>query len=135
MATYGDGVSNVDLRDLLAFHRTHGKLATLTAVRPTARYGHIELRGNRVAEFSEKPQTREGWISGGFFVLESKVLEYIDSDDTQWEKTPMERLAKEGQLMAYQHPSFWQCMDTIRDKTLLQNLWQSGNAPWKIWKD
>lgn len=135
MVTYGDGVSNVNLRDLLAFHRSHGKLATLTAVRPTARYGHIELRGNRVAEFSEKPQTSEGWISGGFFVLEGRVLDYIDSDDTQWEKAPMERLAREGQLMAYQHPSFWQCMDTLRDKILLQNLWQSGNAPWKIWSD
>ncbi|NIR49290.1 glucose-1-phosphate cytidylyltransferase [candidate division KSB1 bacterium] len=133
MLTWGDGVSDIDLRELLAFHRSHGKLATLTAVRPPARFGHLELNGNQIVEFSEKPQTREGWINGAFFVLEPGVFEYIDGDDTQWEREPLERLAKEGQLMAYQHGSFWQCMDTLRDKVLLDNLWQTGKAPWKIW--
>jgi glucose-1-phosphate cytidylyltransferase len=133
MLTWGDGVSDVNLHDLLAFHRSHGKLATLTAVRPPARFGHIGLHGDQVAEFSEKPQTREGWINGAFFVLEPGVFDYIDGDDTQWEREPLERLAKDGQLMAYRHTSFWQCMDTLRDKVLLEELWQSGNAPWKIW--
>jgi glucose-1-phosphate cytidylyltransferase len=133
MLTWGDGVSDVNLHDLLAFHRSHGKLATLTAVRPPARFGHIELQGDQVAEFSEKPQTREGWINGAFFVLEPGVFDYIDGDDTQWEREPLEQLAKDGQLMAYRHTSFWQCMDTLRDKVLLEELWQSGNAPWNIW--
>jgi len=133
MLTWGDGVSDLNLHDLLAFHRSHGKLATLTAARPPARFGHIELDGDQVVEFSEKPQTREGWINGAFFVLEPGVFDYIDGDDTQWEREPLERLAKEGQLMAYRHASFWQCMDTLRDKVLLEELWQSGNAPWKIW--
>ncbi|KKR32816.1 MAG: glucose-1-phosphate cytidylyltransferase [Candidatus Schekmanbacteria bacterium GWA2_38_11] len=135
MLTWGDGVSDINLHDLLAFHRSHGKLATLTAVRPSARFGHLELDGDRVAEFSEKPQTREGWINGAFFVLEPRVFDYIDGDDTQWEKKPMERLAKDHQLMAYRHTSFWQCMDTLRDKRLLESLWESGNAPWKIWNE
>jgi len=134
MMTWGDGVSNVDLHELLAFHRSHGKAATLTAVRPPARFGHLELDGERVAEFSEKPQTSGGWINGAFFVLEPKVFDYIDGDDTQWEREPMERLAKEGQLMAYRHTSFWQCMDTLRDKRLLESMWQNGNSPWKIWE-
>jgi glucose-1-phosphate cytidylyltransferase len=133
MLTWGDGVSDVNLRDLLAFHRAHGKLATLTAVRPPARFGHLEMNGDQVSEFSEKPQTREGWINGAFFVLEPQVFDYIASDDTQWEKEPLEQLAQDGQLMAYRHTSFWQCMDTLRDKYLLENLWKSGNAPWKIW--
>ena len=135
MLTWGDGVSDVDLRKLLAFHRSHGKLATLTAVRPPARFGHLTLRGDEVIEFSEKSQTREGWINGAFFILEPGVMDYIDGDDTQWEKEPLERLAIDGQLRAYQHTSFWQCMDTLRDKRLLENLWQSGNAPWKVWND
>jgi glucose-1-phosphate cytidylyltransferase len=135
MMTWGDGVSDVNLHDLLAFHRSHGKLATLTAVRPPARFGHIGLQGDQVAEFSEKPQAREGWINGAFFVLEPGVFDYIDGDDTQWEREPLERLAKDGQLMAYRHTSFWQCMDTLRDKQLLEDLWQSGNAPWKTWSD
>ena len=134
MLTWGDGVSDVNLHDLLAFHRSHGKLATMTAVRPPARFGHIELHGDKVAEFSAKPQTREGWINGAFFVLEPGVFDYIDGDDTQWEREPLERLAKDGQLTAYRHTSFWQCMDTLRDKVLLEDLWQSGNAPWKIWR-
>ena len=135
MLTWGDGVSDLNLRELLAFHRSHGKLATLTAVRPPARFGHLELDGNQIVEFSEKPQTREGWINGAFFILEPQVFNYIDGDDTQWEKEPLERLAQEGQLMAYQHASFWQCMDTVRDKKMLETAWQSGNAPWKIWEE
>ena len=133
MLTWGDGVSNVNLHDLLKFHRAHGKLATLTAVRPPARFGHLDLKGEQITEFSEKPQTREGWINGAFFVLEPGIFDYIDGDDTQWEKEPLERLARDGQLMAYRHASFWQCMDTLRDKRLLESLWESGQAPWKIW--
>ncbi|HEY8476267.1 MAG TPA: glucose-1-phosphate cytidylyltransferase [Chloroflexota bacterium] len=133
LLAWGDGVFDIDLRDLVAFHRSHGKLATLTAVRPPARFGHLVLRGNQVVQFIEKPQTLEGWINGGVFVLEPEVFEYIDGDDTQWEREPLERLAARGQLMAYLHTSFWQCMDTLRDKRLLESLWQSGNAPWKVW--
>jgi glucose-1-phosphate cytidylyltransferase len=134
MLTWGDGVSDVNLRDLLAFHRAHGKLATLTAVRPPARFGHLELDGSKVTEFSEKPQTREGWINGAFFVLEPEVFDYIEGDKTHWEREPLERLAAEGQLMAYRHASFWQCMDTLRDRRRLEELWQSGHAPWKVWE-
>lgn len=134
MLTWGDGVSDVNLHDLWRFHRAHGKLATMTAVRPPARFGHIEMDGSRVVEFSEKPQTREGWINGAYFVLEPPVLDYIEGDDTAWERGPLVRLAREGQLMAYQHNSFWQCMDTLRDKVLLEELWESGNPPWKIWE-
>lgn len=130
MLTWGDGVSDIDLDALLAFHRDHGKLATLTAVRPPARYGHLELDGDQVTEFSEKPQAREGWINGAFFVLERAVFEYIDGDDTQFEHEPLERLAADGQLMAYRHHEFWACMDTMRDKVMLEKLWQSGKAPW-----
>jgi glucose-1-phosphate cytidylyltransferase len=133
MLTWGDGVSDVDLDSLLVFHRSHGKLATLTAVRPPARFGHLEFDGDRVAQFDEKPQTSEGWINGAFFVLEPKIFDYIDGDDTQWEKEPLERLARDGQLMAYRHASFWQCMDTVRDKKLLEKLWAEGIAPWKTW--
>jgi glucose-1-phosphate cytidylyltransferase len=135
MLTWGDGVSDVDLNRLLAFHRSHGKLATLTAVRPPARFGHLVFNGDRIEQFSEKPQTGEGWINGAFFVLEPQVFDYIDGDDTQWEREPLERLSADGQLMAYRHTSFWQCMDTLRDKKLLEDLWQHGGAPWKIWKD
>lgn len=135
MLTWGDGVSNVNLKELLAFHRSHGKLATLTAVRPPARFGHLDLSGNQISEFSEKPQTKEGWINGAFFVLEPEIFDYIDGDETQWEKEPLERLAKDGQLMAYKHDGFWQCMDTLRDKRRLEALWASGNAPWKTWED
>ena len=133
MLTWGDGVSNVDLDDLEAFHRSHGRLATLTAVRPPARFGHLDLDGDVVCEFSEKPQTGEGWINGAFFVLEPEALDYIDGDDTHWEREPLERLAKEGQLMAYRHHSFWQCMDTLRDRVFLEQLWADGQAPWKVW--
>lgn len=134
MLTWGDGVSDVDLGELLRFHRAHGKLATVTAVRPPARYGHLEFDGDRVAEFSEKPQTAEGWINGAFFVLEPEVLDYIEGDLTQWEREPMERLAREGQLMAYRHDGFWQCMDTMRDKHVLEKMWESGRAPWNTWQ-
>jgi glucose-1-phosphate cytidylyltransferase len=132
MLTWGDGVSDVDLNRLLDFHRSHGKLATLTAVRPPARFGHLELDGEVVREFSEKPQLGEGWINGAFFVLEPGVFDYIDGDLTHWEREPLERLAKEGELMAYRHDSFWQCMDTLRDRILLDELWANG-APWKVW--
>lgn len=135
MLTWGDGVSDLDLHKLLAFHRRHGKLATLTAVRPTARFGHLEMQGDHVVEFSEKPQTKEGWINGAFFVLEPGVLDYIDGDDTHWEKEPLERLARDGQLMAYRHTEFWQCMDTIREKRYLEDLWASEQAPWRIWEE
>jgi len=134
MLTWGDGVSDIDINDLLKFHRDHGKLATLTAVHPAARFGHLELDKGRVVEFSEKPQTREGWINGAFFVLEPAVFDYIEGDSTLFEKEPLETLAQEGQLMAYQHTSFWQCMDTIRDKSRLEKLWKTGEPPWKVWK-
>jgi glucose-1-phosphate cytidylyltransferase len=133
LLTWGDGVANINLSKLLKFHRSHGKLATLTAVRPPARYGHLEIKNDAIYEFSEKPQTGEGWINGAFFVLEPGVFDYIDGDDTQWEKEPLENLAKDGQLMAYKHTSFWQCMDTLREKYILQKYWDSGKAPWKIW--
>ncbi|MGI9534414.1 MAG: glucose-1-phosphate cytidylyltransferase [Thermodesulfobacteriota bacterium] len=135
MLTWGDGVSDVNLDDLLKFHRSHGKLATLTAVRPPARYGHLELNGKNVLTFSEKPQAMEGWINGAFFVLEPEVFDYIDKDETVWEKEPLERLCNDGQLMAYKHDSFWQCMDTLREKHLLEKLWESEKPPWKIWQD
>jgi glucose-1-phosphate cytidylyltransferase len=135
MLTWGDGVSDVDLDALLQFHRSHGKLATMTAVRPPARYGHLDLNGSRVLVFSEKPQAEEGWINGAFFVLEPEVFDYIEGDQVVWEREPLERLARDGQLMAYKHYSFWQCMDTLREKHLLEEFWQSGNPPWKIWRD
>lgn len=133
MLTWGDGVGDVDLRALLEFHRSHGKLATVTAVRPPARFGHLVFDGDQIVEFSEKPQTGEGWINGAFFVLEPAVLDYIDGDTTQWEREPMERLARDGQLMAYRHQGFWQCMDTLRDKRLLEDLWNGGEARWRTW--
>ncbi|HET9063512.1 MAG TPA: sugar phosphate nucleotidyltransferase, partial [Candidatus Binatia bacterium] len=133
MLTWGDGVSDVDLKRLLAFHRAHGKLATMTAVRPPARFGHLDIQGDAIREFSEKPQTAEGWINGAFFVLEPGIFDYIEGDTTQWEREPLEGLARDGQLMAYRHESFWQCMDTLRDKALLEQLWETGDAPWKTW--
>ena len=135
MLTWGDGLSDVDLKKLLAFHKSHGKIATLTAVRPPARFGHLEFDGDAVCRFTEKPQTSEGWINGAFFVLEPAVFEYIEGDSIHFEHEPLERLASEGQLMAYKHDSFWQCMDTLREKRLLEKLWQSSNAPWKIWRE
>jgi len=134
MMTYGDGVSNVDINRLVAFHRKHGKLATLTAVRPPARFGRLEFDGEAVTRFSEKPQTGEGWINGGFFVLEPGVFDYIDGDESVWEREPLERLAADGQLMAYRCEDYWQCMDTLRDKRMLNQLWEEGSAPWALWK-
>lgn len=132
--TYGDGVSNVDIRALLEFHKKHGKLCTLTAVRPPARFGHMLFEDELVTKVSNQLQTEEGWINGGFLVCEPQVLDYIDGDSTAWEKEPLERIAADGQLMAYKHEGFWQCMDTIRDKVHLENLWSQGNPPWKLWK-
>ncbi|MGH9117816.1 MAG: glucose-1-phosphate cytidylyltransferase [Acidimicrobiales bacterium] len=132
MLTWGDGLSTVDLHALLDFHRGHGKVATMTAVRPPARFGRIELDGDQIVEFSEKPQVGEGWINGAFFVLEHRVFDYIDGDSTQFEREPLERLAADGELMAFRHHDFWQCMDTIRDKKLLEELWLS-KPPWKVW--
>ena len=134
MLTWGDGVTNLDLHSLLEFHRSHGRLATLTAVRPPSRFGHLDLEGAVVNEFTEKPQLEEGWINGAFFVLEPEVFDYIEDDETQWEKEPLERLAADGQLMAYRHDSFWQCMDTLRDKKLLEDMWANGEAPWATWR-
>lgn len=133
MLTWGDGLSDVNLHKLLAYHKSHGKIATMTAVRPPARYGHIEFDGDRVVEFTEKPQTAEGWINGAFFILEPGVADYLDGDDVMFEHSPLQRLATDGQLMAYRHDSFWQCMDTLREKHILQKIWDSGQAPWKSW--
>lgn len=133
MLTYGDGVSDVDIRNLVSFHRSHGKIATVTAVRPPARFGGMIFDGEQVIEFREKPQAGEGWINGGFFVFEPSVFDYLDGDETVLEGAPLENLAREGQLMAYKHEGFWQCMDTVRDRQLLDGLWSSGQAPWKTW--
>jgi glucose-1-phosphate cytidylyltransferase len=133
MVTYGDGLGAIDLGALRAFHRAHGRLATVTAVRPPARFGNLALDGDRVREFAEKPQTGEGWINGGFFVFEPGVFDYIRDDATSLEQEPLVRLADEGQLMAFQHEGFWQPMDTVRERQLLESLWASGGAPWKVW--
>ena len=132
MLTYGDGVSDINIKDLLKFHVSHGKAATVAAVRPAARFGGLVINDEYVKDFKEKPQMGEGWINGGFFIFQKKVLEYLHGDNTILEKDPLERLAKEGQLVAYQHEGFWQCMDTIRDKQLLEKLWEGGSAPWKV---
>lgn len=133
MLTYGDGVANVDIARLLAFHISHGRLATVTAVKLPARFGGLKIEGDNVSEFIEKPQIGEGWINGGFFVLEPGVMDYIGGDETIFEREPMEALARAGEMMAFRHDGFWQCMDTIRDKALLESLWSSGAAPWKVW--
>lgn len=133
MVTYGDGLGDVDMQALLAFHRGHGRLATITAVRPPARFGSIAIEGDCVTEFSEKPQTGEGWINGGFFVFEPALFEYLTGDAESLERQPLERLAAAGQLMAYKHEGFWQPMDTVRERQLLESLWASGGAPWKVW--
>ncbi len=130
MLTYGDSLANVDLHAALAFHRAHGKLATVTAVRPPARFGVFAFDGDRVTRFAEKPQLGEGWINGGFFILEPGVLDYVKGDETIWEHDPLERLAVNGQLFAYRHEGFWQTMDTLRDRMALEELWDSGRAPW-----
>jgi glucose-1-phosphate cytidylyltransferase len=130
--TYGDGLSDVDIGALIAFHRSHGKLATLTAAQPPGRFGALHLEGTVVKTFLEKPQGDGAWINGGFFVLSPKILDYIDGDDTIWERKPMERLAADDQLRAYFHEGFWQPMDTLRDRVYLESLWDDGKAPWKI---
>jgi len=132
--TYGDGIGDIDVRAAIEFHRTHGKLATLTAVQPPGRFGALALRDDLITNFQEKPDGDGAWINGGFFVLSPKVLDYIEGDATVWEQSPMERLASESQFMAFFHRGFWQPMDTLRDKVLLETLWESGKAPWKIWK-
>jgi glucose-1-phosphate cytidylyltransferase len=131
--TYGDGVSDVNITELIAFHRQQGKLATLTTTQPPGRFGAINFEGNSVTSFQEKPQGDGGWINGGFFVLSPKVLDYIEGDSTIWEREPMEKIASEGQMSAYFHTGFWQPMDTLRDKNHLEELWASGKAPWKTW--
>ncbi|OWW21307.1 glucose-1-phosphate cytidylyltransferase [Noviherbaspirillum denitrificans] len=131
--TYGDGVADVDVSALIASHRSHGKLATVTAVQPPGRYGAIQVEEGRVTRFAEKPPGDGGLINGGFFVLSPRVLDYIDGDDTAWELRPLERLANEGELNAFEHRGFWQPMDTLREKNMLETLWQSGKAPWKVW--
>jgi len=132
MMTYGDGLSNVDLTALYAFHVRHGRLATVTAARPPARFGDIQIDGEQVLRFAEKPQAGAGWINAGFFVLNRAVLDFIEDDETIWERSPLERLAKQWQLMAYQHEGFWQPMDTLREKQYLEELWQSGKVPWSM---
>ena len=132
--TYGDGVADVDIGKLVEFHHAHGKLATVTAIQPPGRYGALAMDGSSVLGFQEKPKGDGGWINGGFFVLSPKVLNYIDSEDTTWEQEPLIALAGEDQLRAYQHDGFWQAMDTLREKNLLEDLWQSKTAPWKVWK-
>jgi glucose-1-phosphate cytidylyltransferase len=133
--TYGDGVSDVNVSDTLRFHREHGKLATMTVIQPPGRFGTVLFSGeSQVQEFQEKPKGEHGWVNGGFFVLDPKVLDFIDGDQTWWEHDPMRRLAAQGQLMAYKHDGFWQCMDHLSDKNKLEKLWASGQAPWKKWK-
>lgn len=131
--TYGDGLSDVNVSAAVNFHRSHGKLATVTAVHPPGRYGALERVGDQVARFTEKPRGDGGMINGGFFVLSPRCLDFIDGDDSSWESAPIIRLASSGQMMAFEHRGFWQAMDTLRDKTMLEELWSSGRAPWKIW--
>jgi glucose-1-phosphate cytidylyltransferase len=132
MLTYGDGVADVDIEKLIAFHKSHGKIATLTSVRPPARFGSIEMTENgHIIEFKEKPQLGEGWINGGYFVFDYKIFDYLENDQTILEREPLETLAKENQLVAYRHDGFWHCMDTIRDRDNLNEIWAKGNAPWK----
>jgi glucose-1-phosphate cytidylyltransferase len=134
MMTYGDGIGDIDLNQLLMFHRQMGKFATVTAVHPPSRFGELVIDNHQVSRFDEKPQTGEGWINGGFFVLEPEVLDYIDDDSVPWERAPMQNLAIEGHLAAYKHHGFWQCMDTLREVQILEKLWAEGKAPWQIWK-
>lgn len=131
--TYGDGLSDVDIAATVAFHKSHGKLATMTVVRPPARFGAVDIQGDQIVAFREKHQAGEGYVNGGFFVLSPPALDYVTGDDTAWESAPLERLARDGQLMCFRHDGFWQAMDTLRDRNLLEDLWQSGRAPWKSW--
>jgi len=131
--TYGDGLANVDITKLIKFHESHGKLATVTAVQPPGRYGALNRDNDLVTGFVEKPKGDGGWINGGFFVLSPKCIDFIDSDDTAWEQKPLKDIAIKGELIAYEHKDFWQPMDTLREKNLLEDLWESGKAPWKTW--
>jgi glucose-1-phosphate cytidylyltransferase len=133
MFTYGDGVTDLDVRDLLRFHRSHGKLATVTTVRSPARFGRIGFDGDRIVDFYEKPEAGEGWINGGYFVLHARAIDYIEGDETVWEREAVEALVRDGQLMGYRHAGFWSCMDTLKEKNFLEELWHSGKAPWKVW--
>lgn len=134
MLTYGDGVANIDISETMHFHRRHGKLATVTAVRPPARFGGIALNGDLVTRFAEKSRTGEGWINGGFFILEPAVADYIEGNATTFERGPLEQLVREEQLAAYRHGGFWQCMDTLNDMRRLERLWTEGKAPWRVWE-
>jgi len=136
MVTYGDGVADINIKDLLLFHKSHKKIGTLTGVHPQSRFGELRIKGSRIVEFSEKPNITSGYINGGFFVFDREIFDYLrNDDDCALEKEPLEILAREGQLMVYSHDGFWQCMDTVRDMRLLNDLWAQGNAPWKIWED
>jgi len=132
--TYGDGVSNVNIKDLIKFHKTQGTLATVTSVQPPGRFGSLDIKHGKITAFKEKLQGDNSWINGGFFVLSPRVIDYISNDNTIWEDEPLEKLAQEGQLSAYQHKGFWQPMDTLRDKIMLNELWVTGKAPWKVWE-
>ena len=132
MLTYGDGVADIDLDELVSFHKNHGKMVTVTGVRPKARFGELKLDGSSVTEFKEKPQTTAGWINGGYFICQPEIFDYIEGDDTDFEGSPLEAVAKMGELQAYLHSGFWQCMDTKRDRDQLERLWDSGNAPWQV---
>lgn len=134
MLTYGDGVSNVNINELVKFHNRHGKIATITAIQPEGRFGMLDISDtNQIDTFKEKPKEDSGWINGGFMVLNPEIIDYIEGDNTIFEKEPLESVANEGQLKAFRHESFWQCMDTLRDKELLEKLWSSGQASWKVW--
>ena len=131
--TYGDGVADIDIKKLIKFHKSHGKLATVTTVRSPERFGRIVFDEDRVVEFFEKPQSGEGWINGGFFVLDASAIEYVSGDETIWEREAVAKLAHDGQLIGYRHYGFWSCMDTLKEKNFLEELWNSGKAPWKVW--
>ncbi|MEX2541132.1 MAG: glucose-1-phosphate cytidylyltransferase [Trueperaceae bacterium] len=131
--TYGDGVTDLDLSSLHAFHRSHGRLATVTTVKPPSRFGNLAFEGDRVTNFYEKPSDGETWINGGYFLLEQGAIDYITGDETVWEKDPVEKLVQDGQMMAYRHRGFWSCMDTLKERNMLEELWESGQAPWRVW--
>jgi len=133
MFTYGDGVADIDLGALLEFHKSHGKIATVTTVKSPARFGRIKFSGDSVSNFFEKPQEAEGWINGGFFVLNSEVFDYIEGDEIIWEQDPVQQLADDKAMSGYRHYGFWSCMDTLREKNILEDLWNTGEAPWKLW--
>ena len=131
--TYGDGVADLDIESAIKFHHSHGKLATVTTVRSPARFGRIAFDRDKISNFHEKPESGDGWINGGFFVLNNKAIDYISDDDISWEKEPLEGLTNDGQMMGYRHYGFWSCMDTLKEKNILDTLWNSGKAPWKVW--